>query len=316
METHNIVNDPVGSFHPTATNRKLHQRHLPAAQSKDGKAGDSISIIQPHRPTRARKSPKLNKPRRWAGQRWKTPLVLIALILSLYAANPSESNIAYPLILLSYKLESGPGAPPEYGKGPLDIVFVAFYTLVLFFAREFIMREMLRPLALSLAITSRDKQARFNEQVYVAIYTSVVGPLGVYVMYVSPTWYFSTAGMYAGYPHTTLPAATKWYYLVQAAFWAQQALVMVLGLERRRRDFRELVVHHVVTVALVALSYRFHFTMMGVLVYVTHDISDFFLAVSFGFLPPYFILLVSFPSNSSSLQTTYKTVVADPILHD
>jgi acyl-CoA-dependent ceramide synthase len=30
----------------------------------------------------------------------------------------------------------------------------------------------------------------------------------------------------------------------------------------------------------VALSYRFHFTYMGIAVYITHDISDFFLSVS------------------------------------
>lgn len=306
METRNIVDDPADSPNPTVTNGDLHQRHLSVARSKYGKAGDDINMARPPQTSKARKSPRQNKARRWsrAGRRWKIPLALIAIILSLYAIDPSESNLAHPLIFLSYKLESGPDAPPEYGKGPLDVVFVAFYTLVLFFAREFVMREILRPLAASLSITSREKQARFSEQAYVAAYTAAAGPLGVYVMYVSPTWYFSTAGMYAAYPHTALPAAAKWYYLVQAAFWAQQALVMLLGLERRRRDFRELVVHHVVTVALVALSYRFHFTMMGVLVYVTHDISDFFLAVSFysreGFyLSPLFNLpppLTSLPS--------------------
>jgi acyl-CoA-dependent ceramide synthase len=31
--------------------------------------------------------------------------------------------------------------------------------------------------------------------------------------------------------------------------------------------------------ALIGLSYRFHFTYMGIAVYITHDISDFFLAV-------------------------------------
>lgn len=55
---------------------------------------------------------------------------------------------------------------------------------------------------------------------------------------------------------------------------------MILGLEKPRKDFKELVVHHVVTLALIGLSYRFHFTYMGIAVYVTHDVSDFFLAVS------------------------------------
>lgn len=253
------------------------------------------------------------------------PLALILGLASLYALNPTESNIVHPFIFLSYRIKHNKHKPEsqaqaqfqftddtasvssgreydEYGKGPRDIAFVAFYVLVLFFLRAFIMREVLRPLARFLGITSRSKRGRFNEQMYVAIYTGIVGPLGVYVyfymtrtmMYHShshshspsaaqhlfPSSFFSTADMYEGYPHKTHSAGMKFYYLLQAAFWAQQALVMILGLETRRKDFRELVVHHVVTVALIALSYRFHFTVMGVLVYVTHDISDFFLAVS------------------------------------
>ena len=52
-------------------------------------------------------------------------------------------------------------------------------------------------------------------------------------------------------------------------------------LEKPRKDFKELVAHHVITVSLIWLSYRFHFTYMGIAVYITHDVSDFFLAVSF-----------------------------------
>ena len=55
---------------------------------------------------------------------------------------------------------------------------------------------------------------------------------------------------------------------------------MLLGVEKRRKDFKELVVHHIVTLSLISLSYRFHFTYMGIAIYLTHDISDFFLAVS------------------------------------
>lgn len=57
-------------------------------------------------------------------------------------------------------------------------------------------------------------------------------------------------------------------------------LVMVLGLEKPRKDFKELVIHHIVTLLLIGLSYRFHFTYIGIAIYVTHDVSDFFLAVS------------------------------------
>ena len=86
--------------------------------------------------------------------------------------------------------------------------------------------------------------------------------------------------MFEDYPHRTHDAYLKAYYLLQASYWAQQAIVLCLQLEKPRKDFKELVAHHIVTLALIGLSYRFHFTYMGLAVYITHDISDFFLAVS------------------------------------
>ena len=96
----------------------------------------------------------------------------------------------------------------------------------------------------------------------------------------TPVWYFNVPGMYEGFPHRAHEALFKAYYLLQASYWAQQGLVLVLGLEKPRKDFKELVLHHIITLSLIGLSYRFHFTYIGVAVYITHDISDFFLAVS------------------------------------
>lgn len=211
---------------------------------------------------------------------WTLPLAFVLAFLSLYAQNPSESNIIHHFIFLSYKQESDdPTLPTQYGKGLWDIAFVSFYVIVLSFTREFIMQEILRPLA-RLRIKSHGKQSRFMEQAYTAIYFAVLGPAGLYVMRQTPVWYFNTSGMYEAFPHRTHAAEFKFYYLFEAAYWAQQAIVMLLGMEKPRKDFKELVTHHIVTLALIALSYRFHFTYMGIAIYITHDISDFFLAVS------------------------------------
>ncbi|KAJ6123732.1 TRAM1-like protein [Penicillium samsonianum] len=213
---------------------------------------------------------------------WTLPLALVLAFLSLYALNPTESNPISHFIFLSYKEESlngDPNAPTQYGKGLWDIAFVSFYVIVLSFTREFIMQEIIRPLAAS-RIKSRGKQARFMEQMYTAMYHGVLGPAGLYVMRKTPVWYFNTRGMYELFPHRTHAAEFKFYYLFEAAYWAQQAIVMLLGMEKRRKDYLELVAHHIVTLVLIALSYRFHFTYIGIAVYITHDISDFFLAVS------------------------------------
>lgn len=215
---------------------------------------------------------------------WVLPLSILVVLGALYAVNPTESNPVHRFIFLSYKLPLEPGADPtipvQYGKGPWDIAFVTFYTVVLSFTREFIMQEFLRPLARKAGMRSRGKQARFMEQLYTAIYFGFLGPAGMYVMSHTPIWYFNTRAMYENFPHKTHAADFKFYYLFQAAYWAQQAIVLLLGLEERRKDFKELVGHHIVSLALIGLSYRFHFTYMGLAVYITHDISDFFLAVS------------------------------------
>ncbi|OKL56092.1 hypothetical protein UA08_08781 [Talaromyces atroroseus] len=215
-------------------------------------------------------------------RRWSIPLAPLVAFGLLYVVNPTDSNIVCRFLFLSYKNthSSSTTGAPHYGKGPWDIAFVLFYTLVLSFTREFIMQEALRPLARRCGIVSRAKQLRFMEQMYTVIYFGIMGPAGLYVMKKTPeVWYFNTRGMYESFPHKTHVAAFKFYYLFQAAYWAQQALVMLLGLEKPRKDFKELVMHHIVTLALIGLSYRFHFTYMGIAVYITHDISDFFLAV-------------------------------------
>jgi acyl-CoA-dependent ceramide synthase len=224
---------------------------------------------------------------------WINPLILILIVLSAYAVNPTESNPVYKAIFLSYKLPSDhryPLDPPKslsehdgramYGKGPHDITFVAFYTVVLSFTREFLMQRLIRPLALWYGIRGRNKQSRFMEQMYTAMYFAIFGPFGLYVMSRGPLWYFDTTAMFEGFPHRSHEAVFKAYYLLQASYWSQQAIVLMLQLEKPRKDFKELVGHHIITLALIALSYRFHFTYMGIAVYITHDISDFFLAVS------------------------------------
>ncbi|KAL8940499.1 MAG: hypothetical protein Q9216_002786 [Gyalolechia sp. 2 TL-2023] len=222
---------------------------------------------------------------------WANPLFIILIVLILYGVWPGPTNPLHSAIFLSYPLSpsdpliaadirANPSAPVHYGKGKKDFAFVAFYIVVLSFTREFIMQRVLRPLARWFQLNTRSKQNRFMEQTYTALYFGIFGPYGLYVMYRSPVWYFNTAGMYETFPNRTHEGLFKAYYLLQASYWAQQAIVLCLLLEKPRRDFKELVGHHIVTLALIWLSYRFHFTYMGLAVYITHDISDFFLATS------------------------------------
>jgi len=215
---------------------------------------------------------------------WLLPLVSMCTILSLYAINPHASNPLSAAIFLSYPLprpaDADPSTPIQYGKGGRDFAFVAFYVVVFSFTREFLMQRFIRPIAIYCGIKSRAKQSRFMEQFYTAMYFAVYGPFGLYVMSRTPVWYFNTTAMYEGFPHKTHEGLFKAYYLLQASYWAQQMIVLLLGLEKPRKDYKEYVAHHFITLALIWCSYRFHFTYMGLAVYITMDVSDFFLAVS------------------------------------
>lgn len=198
-------------------------------------------------------------------------------------------------IFLSYpQPPKTPGGPTMYGKGPKDIAFVSFYTIVLSFTREFLMQRLIRPFAVWCGIRGKGKTARFMEQVYTAIYFGIFGPFGLYVMSRSDIWYFNTTAMFEGFPHREHEPFFKAFYLLEASYWAQQAIVLLLQLEKPRKDFKELVGHHIITLALIGLSYRFHFTYLGIGVYITHDISDFFLAVCALYGPAKFPLLTVF----------------------
>ena len=186
-----------------------------------------------------------------------------------------------------------------YGKGKLDVAFVSFYTIVLSFTREFLMLRVIKPMAIRCGMKTKAKQARFMEQVYTAMYFGVFGPFGLYVMSQGTLWYFNTTAMFEGFPHRSHEGIFKAYYLLQASYWSQQAIVLMLMLEKPRKDFKELVIHHIITLALIGLSYRFHFAKMGIAVYITHDISDFFLATSKTLnyidsilVGPYFVLFM------------------------
>lgn len=211
---------------------------------------------------------------------WLPPLLILGALRLIYVLsnNYTDSNPLYPFFNLSYAI---PGTEPTmYSKGWKDLVFVSHMMVFFTFFREFVMQVLLKPLAESFGLKKRGKKQRFMEQAYSIVYYGITSPLGLYIMWKTPMWYFNTRQFYLNYPHKSHFWLFKFYYLFQAGFWSQQSVVLMLRLEKPRKDFKELIFHHIVTMLLIGLSYRFHFTWMGLAVYITMDVSDFFLAFS------------------------------------
>lgn len=210
---------------------------------------------------------------------WIYPLLALGSLFvafSLTAEDTKFHNALAAMIVPSYLIEG----TEQYGKGVNDFYFVGFYALFFTFLREFLMCVVMKPAAHLLGVNKPNKVKRFMEQTYSMFYYGLSGPFGLWIMSRTPLWYFETTPFYTNYPHKTHDIFFKVYYLGQAAFWVQQSVVLVLQLEKPRKDFHELILHHIVTIALIWCSYRFHFTWMGLEIYITMDVSDFFLSTS------------------------------------
>lgn len=93
----------------------------------------------------------------------------------------------------------------RYGKGWLDLCFVAYFIVIFSFLRQILTVHFFKPLAARWGIRSEQKQIRFAEQGYALFYWGNAGVLGVYVMSFQDSWWYST------YAWLTIDLEHLWY---------------------------------------------------------------------------------------------------------
>jgi acyl-CoA-dependent ceramide synthase len=238
----------------------------------------------------------------------------LAAFLGWEALAPAGApNPLAPLLLLSHRVPASAPGDARYQKGYLDLVFVAYYVVVWSFVRQTIIVTISRRLARRFGIRSVAKRERFGEQLYAMVYFAFFGIWGIVgagpALHThadgggSGSWASSQRGgtrlstsssvrpadppgspapltRRAGYPEWNMKPELKRYYLMHGAYWTQQAVVMLFGLEKPRKDYYELIAHHAVTLHLIGWSYLVSMTFMGQAVYMSMDIPDAFLAAS------------------------------------
>ncbi|KAK4055067.1 hypothetical protein OIO90_003408 [Microbotryomycetes sp. JL221] len=146
-------------------------------------------------------------------------LVVTALWAGLEHLKVARSNPLTPFLFISYKLapsvEDGLQKTTHYGKGPLDLCFLAFYIVVFSCLRQSLTEYILRPFAKSLGLKSESKVVRFMEQSYAIVYFTASGLFGLYVMSSQKSWWYRTEHLWLEYPHWRMRSELKAYYLLQ-----------------------------------------------------------------------------------------------------
>ncbi|XP_068623595.1 ceramide synthase 5-like [Battus philenor] len=87
-------------------------------------------------------------------------------------------------------------------------------------------------------------------------------------------WLWNIDHCYIGYPHQGVTGDVWWYYMISAAFYL--SLTISQFWDVRRKDFWQMFIHHVATVALISFSWVCNLHRIGTLVLLLHDCGDIF----------------------------------------
>ncbi|SCZ96477.1 BZ3500_MvSof-1268-A1-R1_Chr8-2g10219 [Microbotryum saponariae] len=277
-----------------STDPEHHVAHLGPARGDPDTMPDPVppsALSAPSAPLRPRSvATKTTTPLQTFGPRWlqwvQNPrqsfiLIVVALTGSLafslaFPDTPITDNPFTWFWYISHPIaptHAGEDHTPRFKKGPRDVLYL-FGWIVIFSCIRQSLRKPLFALGRKLGLKRMRKLERFMEQGYAFIYFTASSLCGLAVMSQQDSWFYQTKHFWLKYPHWDMTGPLK------LAYWCQQALVMIAGLEKPRDDYVELILHHCITFWLVFASYIANLTHIGTAVFVSMDIPDAVFALS------------------------------------
>jgi hypothetical protein len=158
--------------------------------------------------------------------------------------------------------------PLELVLFPLMIGFVAVWRVLYY---GYLMGPFARYMLRRGKITERQER-RLVESSYKALHYLVTTAWGFALLWPSTSCLWDTNRHWAALPHA-MSTSFYFYYLYQGAFYLF-SLYAGLFVDVRRNDWIWLIVHHVVTVALIAYAWSWGFVRIGSTVLFLMDIND------------------------------------------
>ena len=206
-----------------------------------------------------------------------TTLLLFRFLPSDHALNYSSSFVTLPYPLLKKD------GTVVYGKGTKDCSVIFFLVISIFCARYLITECICAPLA-KLMGAQKKKKGSFLDMGWQFIWYTCSFIASAWFVYKQTN--FEIDNMWKGQngksietnPHLALSYNFKLFYLTEIAFWLSMIFTTVL--EKWRKDFPEMMIHHFMTSGMLYYSYKTNFTAVGVWILFEQDFADIFLPLA------------------------------------
>lgn len=85
-------------------------------------------------------------------------------------------------------------------------------------------------------------------------------------------WLWDIRYCWYDYPFHPMPSDIWCYYMMELSFYWSLSICQFFDV--RRKDFWEMMIHHNATILLMMFSWSGHFTRIGSLVMILHDLAD------------------------------------------
>eukprot|EP00931_Biecheleriopsis_adriatica_P104216 TRINITY_DN78913_c0_g1_i1.p1 TRINITY_DN78913_c0_g1~~TRINITY_DN78913_c0_g1_i1.p1 ORF type:complete len:358 (-),score=57.11 TRINITY_DN78913_c0_g1_i1:49-1086(-) len=164
-----------------------------------------------------------------------------------------------------------PQGPPDVQR---DVFVLAVFAIVIFLVNWGMRLVLVEPLAKATLGLERGQLVKFTQSVLEAIIYGSFSAIGIAIV-PSQSWAWPSENWWKGFSsgeHLIMRSDLRCYYLLYGARYIQAAFTVVL--EPKRKDFVEMMVHHLVTIGVVYVSYLFGWNRVGVVVMVLLDPAD------------------------------------------
>ena len=124
---------------------------------------------------------------------------------------------------------------------------------------------------------NRRKVVKFGEAMWRSMFYCSFCVLG-FITLCRPTyvpWLLDTSENFNNWPHHPISTLMNFYYQIELGCYIHQ----LHWTEVNRSDALEMILHHVITIALILGSYLINFTRVGTSILLCHDFADIFLEI-------------------------------------